>query len=86
MLNAGAVAQGSKFEQPLRLGHALDHRGARLVEARAYLDSMLVHTAIGLNEAGLFAYSDSRDEMTPWVTLPMADLVVASGLKNEMPK
>ena len=57
-----------------------------LVEARAYLDSMLVNTAIALNEAGLFAYSDSRDEITPWVTLPMADLVQASGLKIETRK
>ena len=56
------------------------------MEARAYLDSMLVDTAIGLNEAGLFAYSDLRDEITPWVTLPMADLVEASGLKNETRK
>lgn len=53
-----------------------------IVEARAYLDSLLVNTAIGLNEAGLFAYDDVRDEITPWVTLPMAELVEASGLEN----
>lgn len=32
-----------------------------VVEARVYLDSMLVNTAIDLNEAGLFAYSDLRN-------------------------
>lgn len=54
-----------------------------IVEARVYLDSMLVNTAIDLNEAGLFAYDDLRDTITPWVTLPMEVLVEASGLKNE---
>lgn len=54
-----------------------------IVEARAYLDSMLVNAAITLNEVGLFAYSDLRNEITPWTTLPMTELVEASGLKNE---
>lgn len=54
-----------------------------IVEARAYLDSMLVNSAIILNEVGHFTYSDQRNEITPWITLPTAELVEASGLENE---
>ena len=53
-----------------------------IVEARAYLDSNLVASAIALNELGLYTYSDPRDMITEYVTLAAEELVEASGLRN----
>ena len=50
------------------------------MQARAYLDSTLVTTALVANELGLFTYSDLRDSISPFVTLSAKELAAASGL------
>lgn len=45
-----------------------------LVETRAYLDAMLLKTAVEWNVTGLFTYPSLRNEITPWVPLLKPDL------------
>ena len=53
-----------------------------ILQARAYLDSNLVATAIVDNEVGLFTYSDARKGIMPFVNLTPQELAAASGLES----
>jgi hypothetical protein len=55
-----------------------------IIEARAYLDSMLVSQALQQNELGiLFTYNDPRNVLVPYVELSEAIGREATGLSQE---
>ncbi|EXJ78124.1 hypothetical protein A1O3_09285 [Capronia epimyces CBS 606.96] len=56
--------------------------GRIIVEARAYLDSALVATALIQNELGQFTYSDPRPDIIPWTSLTPQELERATGFDS----